>query len=283
MTAWSFAGVHGAPGVTTLALAVMTAWPEGDRPRVLVEADPAGGVLASRFDERLRLDRTLEDLAVAVRHGWADDTLAACARDIWPGHPAVVALPSAELVTATLRSRGDQLAAAIAAAPADVFVDVGRVDPSSPAFGLARRSVTTVVVCRDKLEDLAVVAAQTRTLAAAGVAVGLVIVRTNHPLRTQVPLSEFRDATGADLLGVLPWAPAHAGVFSGETTGRRWRRSVWWRAVSDLAAVMAGLDPTALPATPAERAANPTQQRAHTHVAVDERGLIVPMGGERAN
>jgi hypothetical protein len=243
VTIWAFAGVHGAPGATTLALAAMTAWPTS-RARLLVEADPAGGVLASRFDERLRLDRTLEDLAAALRNGWTDEAITTCARPVWPDHPAVVALPSPELVTATLRSRGDQLAVGLAGAPVDVFVDVGRLDPESPALPLARRSVVTIVVTRDRLEDLALVTAKTRCLRDAGIPLGLVVVRTKHAPGAPVPAGEFRDATGADLMGVLPWAPRHAGVFSAESTGRRWRSSAWWRAVRDLTSVMAGLDPT---------------------------------------
>jgi hypothetical protein len=243
MSLWSFAGVHGAPGVTTLALAAMTGW-GGSRPRLLVEADPAGGVLAARFDERLRLDRTLADLAAGVRDGWTDRTIEQCAREVWPGHPVVVAAPSPELVTGTLRSRGDQIASALAGAPVDVFADLGRLQVESPAMALARRSVVTVIVTRDRLEDLSLVTPTARSLRAAGLALGLVVIRSHrHVIASPVGVAQFEDAAGAPVMGVLPWAPRPAGVFSGNANTGRWAQSTWWRAIRALTAHLAGLDP----------------------------------------
>ena len=39
---------HGSPGVTTTALTLAATWPE-DRPCLLVEADPFGGVIGARY------------------------------------------------------------------------------------------------------------------------------------------------------------------------------------------------------------------------------------------
>jgi hypothetical protein len=215
-------------------VALLSAWPVSDRGRLGVEADPDGGVLVSRFEERLRLDRTLEDLAVALRHGWSDDSVARCAREVWPGCPVVVSQPSGELVTTTLLSRGEELAAALAGAAVDAAVDVGRISSRSPALPLAKRSVITALVCRDTLEDAASVRARVAELTAAGVPVGLVVVGT------ATSADDFAGITGAPLLGVLPRAPRHAGM-----VGRGgWRRSTWWRDVSRLARTMSALAPT---------------------------------------
>ena len=48
MTVTVFASLRGAPGVTTATLVTAAVWPAGRRVR-LVEADPAGGVLAVRY------------------------------------------------------------------------------------------------------------------------------------------------------------------------------------------------------------------------------------------
>ncbi|MEU3962965.1 hypothetical protein AB0F42_24685 [Streptomyces buecherae] len=88
-----FGAVSGAPGVTTTALAVASAWPpeadEGVRP-VVVEADPSGGDLLIRFG--LPSSPSLLDVAAASRQPHPGSLLGA-ASELPMGVRAVAAVP----------------------------------------------------------------------------------------------------------------------------------------------------------------------------------------------
>lgn len=256
MTIWALTSLHGAPGVTTLGLALATAWPRvNHRPVLLVEADPTGGVLAARFDGHMRLDRSLASLAVALRHGWDHVAALECARELTPGVPVVVAPPAGEQVRSALAAGGDRLAAALASGDVDVIVDAGRLGPDPATLDLLRRATVAVVVTRARLEDAALLRSRAGPLAAAGVEAGLV-VSGHDPYEP----GELAEAVRLPLLGTLPHDPGAVSLLGeGDGSPRRLRRSPWWRATVDLASRLADLRP-ALPDLHADDPSPPVAQ-----------------------
>ncbi|HUP86816.1 MAG TPA: hypothetical protein VM143_14255 [Acidimicrobiales bacterium] len=232
MTLFAFASSHGAPGVTATVMGLAAAWPATTGRDVLViEADPDGGVLATRFEE-LRADRTLADVAVDVRRSFDIDAVLGSARQVWGGVPVVVAPPSAEQTHSALSAGGDALAAGLAASDSvDVLVDVGRLTVRSPALHLARRALSTIFVTRPTFEAAASLAARVPEVAAHGCDPGLVLVG-DQPY----PPRDFELAVGVPLIGLLPHDRRAAVVFAGGPGSERHvRRSLLWRSLGDLA------------------------------------------------
>jgi hypothetical protein len=240
VTVWAVAGVSGSAGVTTHSLALTAAFPPMlGRPRVMVEANPAGGVLAARFENRLRADVDLSHLAVAAKHGWDEAACLGCARELWPGVHVVVAPPSGPRARAALAVRPDAVSASLAAGEADVIVDVGRLDLGSPALVLARRAVEVVFVGRCRLEDALLLRAQIDELAGVPIKASLLLVHERDRAGRHPSPDDVIDLVGAPAVGVVPFDPRAAAVFSGGTGARRRvERSRWWRAVKESASVL---------------------------------------------
>ena len=152
MTTTALLSVHGAPGATSLALGLAARSCAGGRPSLLLEADPAGGVLAARFD--LELSPVLTDLAAAARRTLEHDEVLRFSQSAGPGIPVVVAHPSAEQTSAALRTSATAIGAALRAIDLNVFVDCGRWQPDSPAMGLVHAAQRIVVVMRPTLEQV---------------------------------------------------------------------------------------------------------------------------------
>ena len=229
MTSFAVASCHGAPGVTTTVIGLAATWPGAERP-VVVEADPAGGVLAARFDE-LRADRTLAEVAVEVRRRYDHDRVVASARALWGAIPVVVAPPSAEQTHGALAMAGDHLGDGAARSGRMVVFDVGRLTARSPALALARRSAMVVLVARPSFEAVATLAARAGELRDAGCTLGLVVIG-----ESPYPPDEAAQGAGIPLLGVLPDDPRAASILAGGAgSSRRLRRGLLWRSLADLA------------------------------------------------
>jgi hypothetical protein len=239
VTLFAFASCHDSPGTTTTVLGLAATWTGATRREVLVvEADPDGGVLASRFDG-LRADRTLADVVVDVRRTFDRDAVLASTRPLWDTVPVVVAPPSAEQTHAALSAGGDRFAAGLAAANVDVLVDVGRLTARSPALHLARRAVATILVTRPTLEAAALMAARVPELLPHGCEPHLLLIGD----RPYAP-EDFERAVGAPVTAVLPVDGRAASLLSGGVgTERMLRRSLLWRAMADVASRLATLVP----------------------------------------
>lgn len=243
MTLFALASTHGAPGVSATAMGLAAVWKSTTgRDVLVVEADPDGGVLASRFEE-LRADRTLADVAVDIRRSFDLDAVMSSARRVWNGVPVVVAPPSAEQTYSALTAGGDRLASGLAASEQlDVLVDLGRLTARSPALHVARRAVTTILVARPTFESVASLTARVPELTAHGCEPGLLLIG-DQPYSP----SETERAVGVPLVGVLPDEPRLASIFTGGPgSDRQLRRSLLWRTLCDLASRLAARVPTPL-------------------------------------
>jgi len=187
--------LRGAPGVTTLAVALATVWHRRGRVPLILEADPDGGVLAARFG--LGHHPSLTDLGVRARAGLQPDDLWEAAQSLPGGVPVVVAHPSADQCQAALRTVGSRLAAVLDDLRHDVIADLGRLRPGTPSLALAEAADVVLLVLRPRLEDVAV-AAQRITALNQGGRVRLVLVGERP-----YPAAEVAAALGVPVLGVI--------------------------------------------------------------------------------
>lgn len=236
MAVFAIGSVHGA-GATTLTLGLGAAWPvAAGRERVVIEANPEGGVLVGRLEE-LRADRILADAMVAVRRHFDVALVREHMRPVWGGLPVLPASPSAEQTFSALATHAERFSTGLAAATEiDALVDVGRLTVRSPALPFARRAVATLLVSRTRFEDGASLPSRVAELRAAGVDPWLVCVGS----RPYDP-AELAAAAQVPLVAVLPDDRASASVLGGEGSGeRRFRRSLLWRTITELASHLLG-------------------------------------------
>lgn len=145
-------GDKGAPGVTTSALALASAWPG---PAVVVEASPAGGDLAIRLHPKgsvLPETPTVLSVVTASRATREQDPVSAYAHVLNSTTMAIPGAASAEQMT----NIGDwsPLADALGRTESRVFADLGHLHASSPMLGVAARADVVVVVSRPDMPSV---------------------------------------------------------------------------------------------------------------------------------
>ncbi|MBW3556942.1 MAG: chromosome partitioning protein [Actinobacteria bacterium] len=212
----ALASAKGSPGVTTLAASLAATWPVG-RELLLIEADPAGGALASRFD--LRADPGLVSLAAAGRRDLDEEVLGQHLQQM-PGNgsatvrllPGPVAAEQASVALSALRGR---LAEVLERVPGDVIVDCGRLDAGSPALELVNAGTLLALVLRPNVAD--VHHASTRLAALSPRCLVGVVVVGDRPYSAD----EVAAAVGAPLIGTVPADPRAAAALNGEVGMRR--------------------------------------------------------------
>ncbi len=206
--------VKGSPGVTTAVLGLAAGWPmrPGGAPVVAVEADPAGGDVLGWYE-----------LPAAGLVAWAAQTrsgrsgLSGHVQQL-PGGLEMVAAP----VEATAARGAVEVLAGVGAvrAAADsvtVLVDVGRLDPSSPAGPLVAAADVLVVVARPVPAELARVVGQESQLTAAGRRECVLLLVGEPPW----PVDRVAESVGIPVIGVLPEDPRGAQRLAGRPGGRR--------------------------------------------------------------
>ena len=119
------ASIKGAPGVTTTAAALATAWPPSRRV-LLVEADPFGGDLAAWFG--VAPSTGLWSLLAAGRRGLDPHAVWEHATTLPAGLAVLYGLASADQAVAN-EAAWPAVAEALAALDADVVIDAGRLLP----------------------------------------------------------------------------------------------------------------------------------------------------------
>jgi hypothetical protein len=148
----------GAPGVSTLAVALGMVWP-GDR--AVVEADTAGSDLSFRLHPaapgtpgaHLAPDPSIAALATAARLGLSSAGPLPFAQNTSLGVPVVPGVLSAERFRA-LRSLWPGLGQALAGWPGTVLADLGRLSPGGPSAAVVTTSTAVLLLTRADLEGL---------------------------------------------------------------------------------------------------------------------------------
>lgn len=165
MTLVCFGSVKGAPGVTLTALLVAAAWPtEEGRTKAFIEADPAGGSMALRY--QLSTRPGLLSLAAAAGNTLSSDSIADHTQTLPGGLPMVVAPPSPEQAGVAISSVGDQLGQWLAGGPGDYIADVGRLSTTSQAAGFTASADAVLVVARPVADQLQPAAQRMKALSA---------------------------------------------------------------------------------------------------------------------
>lgn len=223
--------VRGSPGVSVLAALLASAWPGGGG--VLVDADPAGGVTATRFG--LGVEPGLLS-AATHRHGLDAVELGRHLQE-WGSARVLVGPQTAEQAGAALGESGPALVGALRGLDGGAVVDLGRLAPGSPAGLLTGACDRVVVVCRPRADEAWALAGRVAGLRAVSPEPWLAAVG-EEPYRP----AELAFELGVSLGAVLPVDPVSAGMLSGEVTVRpaRLRRSGLWRAAVSLAESLAG-------------------------------------------
>jgi hypothetical protein len=255
MSLVTFVSARGAPGVSTVALSVAGVWPSSDgHAKVLLEVDPAGGVLGLRLG--LGEDPGLVSLTAAARHGVDRMTLWDHAQEL-PGGLAVVPGPASSSVAAqVLASAGGRLGEWLSGlGDVDVIADAGRLTGVSPALGFVASSDLVVVVARPVVDQLHAGAELASALVARGVRVGWCLVGEG-PYRP----ADVEAAYGIDVWGAIPGDARGAGLMIGGAPAKKLARTALVRSAASLAAHLSGWlhqpGPSQTPPVPVDAAAD---------------------------
>jgi hypothetical protein len=229
----AFGSAKGSPGLTTVLSALAAQWP-GGRPLLVVEADPAGGDLATRLG--LGGDIGLMTLAAEGRRELTPELVWQHAQPL-PGSSGshVLAGPaSAEQASAALSALSGRLARRLAELDhVDVVADCGRLDPGSPAMALVRAADLVVLVARPSASQLHHLAGRVQALGTA-VPVGLLLVG-DRPYG----VVEAARAVGAEPLGTVADDARAADLLAGGRGGRALRASGLLRTARTVAEALA--------------------------------------------
>ncbi len=221
------------PGVTATAVGLAVSWP---RPVLLVDADPhpSQAVLAGFLQGEDPYGRGLPALLSAHRERRAlVPLLEEAALELTPADPiARRFLPGfANAGTVDLfASAWPEVAIALAASPADVLVDAGRVGPRGLPSALAEIAELVLLVTRTSLVDLVALRLHLPALADSLPAerLGLALIGPDRPYTVREIQSQF----GVEVVATIGWAPDQARVWShGDPATRRFRAGSYLRGV----------------------------------------------------
>jgi len=213
--------VKGSPGETTFAVALAARW-AGPEPAVVVEADPAGGDLAKRFGHYP--EPGLVALATAGRRRGIEAPVVA--QQLALGVEVVLApagQEATETVSMLVRESLDLLRAA--AWQQALIMDVGRLDPASPAWPLLGEADVVLLVTRLSVEAVDALDVRMPALAQAAGGYGRLRLVTvgDSPLGTDRILTG--PAQTVPVLAAVPEDRRGADVLSGRVRPRRgWTR-----------------------------------------------------------
>jgi hypothetical protein len=219
----SVASRKASPGVTTLAALLCAYW-DASRSRLLLEADPDGGALAARWSDSHGLTWDPGLLALSTdRRPLSSETLPEVAQPVADGVWVSAAPPGAEQVAGALSRLGSAGVAELAASDNMIVADCGRLRPDSAALPVAAGSALTMLVVRGRLDEVHALVPAVDELTAAGCRLGLVVIEAG-PYR---PV-EVASSLGLELVGSLPCDERAAATFNrhGLTAGRRFTRSL---------------------------------------------------------
>ncbi len=233
----AFTSVHGAPGVTTQTLLNAAAWPAVlGADRVVLEADPDGGVLGARYE--LGVDPGVVSLVSASRRVEGPLAVHEHGRCVAPGLWVVPGPENAEQATAVWSASAETVAAGCAIDEHVWLVDCGRLRAQAPHVAFLRHAAQIVVVSGCRREDLVPLPAAVDRLAAlssrGSAGVGAIFVG-----RLDYRPHEMVDFLGADVLAVVAADDDALTLAASAAAGGRGRRSLLWRSALETAAELA--------------------------------------------
>lgn len=221
--------VRGAPGVTSWSLLLAAAWPAPGVQRVVLEADPDGGVLGARYG--YGVDPGAISLAASLRRSGASAVdVAEHGRMVTSD---VVVVPGPETPEQSSVVWHDAAASVATAISGDGdrawFIDAGRLRPNSPSTEFVERSSLVLLLTLGNTEDL-VQLRSTVSRIAQGTSGGVGVVVVGKPAHPKAEISGF---LGTDNVWTVPASrnlPAEtAAVFSGRSGKRSW---LWRNALA---------------------------------------------------
>ncbi len=224
--------------MSRLAIGLAASWPEPDRTRVVLEADPDGGRLGAELGVGVEPGLMAVALASRTPGLTSADVLERGGASVADWY-VVPAPPSAEQTHSVLVHAGSTLARVVASDPGGSvwIVDAGRLSTHSPAMPFAREAEQVVVVTGGAFPALQLVPHRVDALRAAGCTVSVAVIEP-----TSWPADEIADFVGADIAAVLPGVKTRVGDVAA-MRGSEWR--TWWRRVDAFAtflAVVAGAE-----------------------------------------
>jgi hypothetical protein len=219
VTLYALVSAGGSPGVTTSALALSLGWPGQV---ILAECDPSGGdILAGLFAGHLPARNGL--LALAIEAGQNPEAAAA----LWPqlieldderGRLLLAGLSDPRQATG-LAPVWPVLAGTLAAQPADVIADCGRLDAGGGPEPVLAVASLVVLVLRPTLRQVSKARARvemlTQMLGGTSRLALLLIGEGTHTAR------EVARALGVPVTGALPYDLKAASVLSDGVGSRR--------------------------------------------------------------
>lgn len=237
--------VKGAPGVTTAALALASAWPVHRR-ALLVEADPAGGDIAARFG--ISPDPGLASLATGLRHehtSGAARTLTQHAQELSGGVRVLVEPVSRTEARSAMEIVADSLPGLAEAEGVDLIVDCGRLvtgDHVSPTPESVTRTTISPVARLLMHADLVLVVTVGELADLSHLQTTLPMLQTRHASLSILVRSpqvwtneEIEHELAVEVLGGLPLDAVSADVLAGRQHSRRASRLPLFRAATAIA------------------------------------------------
>jgi MinD-like ATPase involved in chromosome partitioning or flagellar assembly len=228
----SFGSIRGSPGATSWALLLAAAWPADlGAERVVVEADPCGGVLGARYG--LGVDPGVVSLVASLRHH-TDIDIAVHGRQVAAGVWVVPGPESAEQAAAVWEPTVARVTDRLAADERVWFVDVGR---GPGVRTLSARSRIAVVVTRGCTEHLLAVPSRVSALQAAGAGEVAVLVVGKSEHRPD----EVANFVGCDRVWCVDDRDDLVELTGSVLAGGRARRAWLWRQACTVATDLAAL------------------------------------------
>jgi hypothetical protein len=228
--------IRGAPGATSWSLLLAAAWPSAFAGRrVMLEADPAGGVVGARYG--LGVEPGAVRLVTGIRrNGTPAVDVEGVARKLDANLLAVPGPESGEQARAVWSEGAAPVTRRLAEDGAAWFVDTGRLDDSNPSAAFADHSVLTVLVVGARHEDLVQLPSRVLALHRRCETVGVIV--SGHCAFGPGEIGEFCRADATWLVPSHGDLAAEVGRLLG---GSRARRSWLWRHALDVAADAYGL------------------------------------------
>jgi MinD-like ATPase involved in chromosome partitioning or flagellar assembly len=208
----------GAPGVTTAALA-LTAAATNFGPALMVEADPAGGVLDCWCGPLG--EPGLLEVATKLRSNADAGVVWNETASVGPGVQVITGPTSPGSMSAALSAVDVTLGRALAALDASVVVDAGRWLGSGDAPAVLKASSTVVAVCRPTLDSIEHTRSLVSELSSITAFPSVLVVGGTKPYGPK----EIEAALQVPVIGVLPWDPRGVTALLDPSRRRTWSGS----------------------------------------------------------